>query len=229
MNSLAKAWFRKFTASVPSLRPPIWKLAQFRELAYHRGEGGAWRASEDFMRHTQQLFERWGYDRRQLGGQRIVDVGAGSRLRSRYFEGAEIIAIEPLAAKFRQLSFCDLDKAKSVFTIPAEERVEDLVGTASLVICINVLDHVLDSYGVLANCCSYLRDGGEFLLSVDLHPGEVSPVHLSDLSDRDVRQGLSKLSMQVLREFKDEPYGHGDCALTMISKKSADRNVPDLS
>ena len=155
---------------IPILRYHSWKLsAQEFEFAFHKGPGGLWRMSSDFMRQTTVLFEFWGYPPDKYDGCIILDLGAGSKLRSKYFRNARIFAIEPLASRFKELPFSDLGDAEAVYSLPAEDLVEELKGKVSFLMCINVLDHVFDPRHVLENCLEYLSHDAEFLLSTDLH------------------------------------------------------------
>jgi hypothetical protein len=86
----------------------VWRLAQQWEFLFHRKDG--WRHTPDFMAHTARLFQHFGFRPDQYRGRTVVDVGAGSMLRSRFFEEARLVAIEPLADRFRaEIGGCDLD------------------------------------------------------------------------------------------------------------------------
>jgi hypothetical protein len=119
-----------------------------------------------------------------MRGRTVIDFGAGSKLRSRYFEQARVIAIEPLADRFRALDFCDLDAAAAVYARPGEERIEELVGQADLLVSINVLDHCFDFDLAVSNVAAYLRPSGTAFLSFDLHEAadEMHPLLLTEES-----------------------------------------------
>jgi SAM-dependent methyltransferase len=202
-----------------------WKLvAQTGELRFH--QRNRWRQSADFMEHTATLFGWWGYPPTAFEGRRIVDIGAGSRLRSRYFTGARVVAIEPLADRFmRTISWADLKEAEAVHSTPAEELIPALVGSASFAMCLNVLDHTFDPWAVLANAYAYLNPGSEFVLSVDLHDhGEAGLSHPVHLHREDLQAGLAKAGFEIIREYDGlgptgtESYGHGQ-AYTAIARR----------
>ena len=97
------------------------------------------------MNQTNLLFEHFGLKPGDYSGKTVIDLGAGSKLRSRYFSEAELIAIEPLADRFlKEIDWCDLAQAHEVYSVPAETKIESCVGRADLLISINVLDHCYD-------------------------------------------------------------------------------------
>jgi SAM-dependent methyltransferase len=213
--------------NVLQLRRLAWKVvAQTGELRFH--QQNEWRQSPDFMRETASLLEWWGYAPNTFDGETIIDVGAGSRLRSRYFAGARIIAIEPLGDRFmKTISWSDLSDAEAVYSVPAERNIPEIEHTAAFAMCINVLDHTFDADAIVANVYGYLKAGGEFALSVDLHAdghgGHMHPVHL----DRDaVRSALTRAGFELLREYEglgptgNESYGHGH-AYTVVGRRNA--------
>lgn len=205
----------------------VWKrLAQSYELRFHEGEGGAFRASPAFDDQTRALFGHWGYPPDRFSGRIVVDLGAGPRLRSAYFEGARLHAIEPLAEGFRKLSCCNYGAAERIYAQPAETSVRALEGSASFVMCVNVLDHVYDPGKVLAAAAALLAPDGEFLLSTDMHPPD-PPGHpvgfdlpaLKRLCEEagfeiaDLSEGLGPVG----RGFDGD---HGDPAVTVKLRKA---------
>ncbi len=203
--------------------PDQWsQKAQPGEKLFHLAN--KWRASPAFMADTTRLFAAFGFAADDFADQIVVDVGAGSRLRSRFFAKARLAAVEPLADDFvGEISWCDLDQAESLYSEPAEKMIEPLRGQASLVMCINVLDHTYDPQAILDNIRSYLRDDGLFLLSVDLHAGadELHPVALTRES---LAQMLGKARFEPVRAYEGLPgspyYGHG-WAYTLVLRPSA--------
>lgn len=179
------------------------------------------------MRQTAALFEWWGYAPTAFDDMRIIDIGAGSRLRSRYFAGARIVAIEPLGDRFIEtISWSDLSDAEAVYSLPAERYIPELAQTAAFVMCINVLDHTYSADAIIANAYAYLGAGGEFALSVDLHAqghgGHMHPLHF----DRDtVRTALIRAGFEPLRDYDGlgptgkDSYGHGQ-AYTVIGRRA---------
>jgi hypothetical protein len=205
----------------------MWRaVAQTGELRFH--QKNVWRRSPEFMKQTAALLGWWGYSPKDFDGRLVVDIGAGSRLRSRYFEGARIVAIEPLADRFvSTIEWSDLREATELQSVPAEQFIEHLEGQASLVMCINVLDHVFDPGKVVGNAVRYLEAERDFLLSIDLHaPGEAGRMHPVHLDRDGLRQMLGAAGFSIEREFDGlEPigassYGHGR-AYTVIARRHA--------
>src|SRR5262249_21694517 len=103
-------------------------------------------------------------------GKTVVDLGAGSKLRTKYFEGARLIAIEPLAKRFIEtIPWCDLGSADRVFSSPGEEPLAELHCQADLLVSINVIDHCYDVAALLANVRDYLKPGALAFFSFDSH------------------------------------------------------------
>jgi hypothetical protein len=154
--------------------------AQPGELAFHKRpnvrSGGQW--EKDTAR-------KWGYaglGADDYAGKLIVDVGAGSRLRTLYFKGARIAAIEPLAERFiAEVEWEDLSKADELYAVPAEKDIPELHGRADLLVSINALDHGFDFEQAIRNLRRYLADDGRAFLSFDQHeqPDEMHPLILN--------------------------------------------------
>lgn len=150
--------------------PEEWKSrAQEGEFQFHKKN--EWRKTDDFLRQTDALFRHFDFTPGQYAGKLVLDLGAGSKLRAKFFEGARIIAIEPLADRFLQeIEWCDLRDAERVYSNPAEERIEELVGRVDLLFSINVLDHCFSFPQIVRNIRDYLNpDGGLAFLSFDKH------------------------------------------------------------
>jgi SAM-dependent methyltransferase len=167
----------------PSIDRDSWvTAAQEGELAFHKRHN--FRAEEKVWREC--VKRDWGI----LGieptgweGKLVVDVGAGSRLRSLYFEGAKVAVLEPLADRYmNEVSWHDLDKADEVYSVPAEELVPQLEGRADFVVSINALDHGYDFARSVRNIRRYVKPDGLVLLGFDMHdePDEMHPLVLND-------------------------------------------------
>lgn len=160
----------------------IWvREAQEGEFQFHKAD--TWRQTEDFRRQSKELFEHFGLHRDFYRGKTIIDLGAGSKLRSKYFEGARLIAIEPLADRFlREIPWCDLRDAAEVYSLPAEEQIPQCVGRADLLISINVLDHCYNFEAIVDNVRDYLKPDGLAFLSFDKHEvaDDMHPLQLTE-------------------------------------------------
>ena len=208
----------------------MWKLlAQKGELRFHKIDH--FRQTAEFMAETEALMNFFGYTEDSFSGATIIDLGCGSKLRSKYFRSAKIVAIEPLANDFMsQIDWCDIKDAVKLFRLPAEEFIPELEDTANFVMCINVLDHVFDPELVLGNVYRYLRSDGEFLLSVDVHGG-LDPMHPVKL-DRPYLHKMFETGWEVIREY-DGLFGHRlnygkGRALSFILKKRAQLSGQDF-
>src|SRR5688572_26558141 len=70
------------------------EVAQEGELNWHKKPNV--RARPDWETGNAKLWADWGFDQLGWANKLVLDVGAGSRLRTLYFKGARIAAIEPL-------------------------------------------------------------------------------------------------------------------------------------
>src|SRR5207247_10536123 len=71
-------------------RPDLWKTsAQEGELRFHKQN--RWRETDDFRAHSKKLFEYFGFREDQYAGKTVIDLGAGSRLRTKFFRGARLV------------------------------------------------------------------------------------------------------------------------------------------
>jgi SAM-dependent methyltransferase len=212
---------------VRSVRPQLktsqkaWQReAQPGELAFH--EEDQWRRSDDFPVDSARLFGHFGLGAHDYADKTVLDLGAGSRLRTRYFEGAHLIAVEPLAEQFRKLDFSDLDAADELYATPAEEFLSQCVNRVDLVASINVLDHCYDFDAIVRNVSRYLATNGLALLSFDIHT-EVDPLHPLILTPRVCRQVFRRHGLQIVHKSKGfgrdldyKYYGHPPYAMNFL-------------
>jgi 2-polyprenyl-3-methyl-5-hydroxy-6-metoxy-1,4-benzoquinol methylase len=142
--------------------------AQEFEFGFHKDN--SFRQTAAFDRETEELFVSFGFSRQQYAGNVVMDIGAGSKLRGKFFEGSRIVALEPLARRFmEEIAWCDLKDAAEVYSQPAEECISKLKESADFIFSINVLDHCFDFETVLRNLYSYAKHGGSVFLSFDCH------------------------------------------------------------
>lgn len=189
-----------------------WELAQLGELYWQKKD--KWRHSVNFENDTKILFNNFGFNELDFVGGIIIDLGAGSKLRTKYFKNAKIVAIEPLANKYLSaISWCDLSDAWKLFSRPAEEYIEELRNTADLIISINVLDHCLYFDKIIRNIFSYLKSGAFAFLSFDSHKKSdfMHPLKLSqDICDKKIKEigfKIEKYSTGI--GPNRHSYGHG--------------------
>ena len=142
--------------------------AQAGELAFHKRPN--FRTNDEgFSAGNKSFWEGLGYTSDMFHDKVVIDIGAGSRLRGKFFEGAKLVSIEPLADQFiKDIKWCDLNQSE-VHSIPAEEFVDSLEQMADFVFSVNVLDHCYDFVKIVNNIYRYLKPGGTALLSFDCH------------------------------------------------------------
>ena len=201
------------------------KLAQEGEFNFHKNN--KWRQSDDFMQQTIKLFDYFGFSRSQYKGKTIIDLGAGSKLRTKYFTGANIIVIEPLAERFiQEIEWCDLNDALEVYSTPAEITIEECKNRADLLISINVIDHCYDFETIVDNIYKYLKKDGLAFISFDKHE-KADKMHPLQL-DEEICKNIFKKKGFIINNFSagtnntlpNNTYGHGPYCLNYSLSKA---------
>ncbi len=176
-----------------------------------------WRQTDDFMDQTRKIFGAFGLKQDAYRDKVVIDLGAGSKLRTAFFEGATLIAIEPLADRFMEaIEWCNLSDAAEVYSVAAEDCVAACVGRADLVVSINVLDHCFDFDKVVSNIRDYLAPNGRAFLSFDKHD-VADEMHPLELTEEVCEKAFAKHGLVVdscTRGFdgvlgETTTYGHG--------------------
>ncbi|GAA2632406.1 hypothetical protein Adu01nite_11990 [Paractinoplanes durhamensis] len=211
---------RKAVVSKTSESRETWAaVAQDGEFQFHKND--TWRKTPDFMNQTDRLLRHFGFTPEQYAGKVVVDVGAGSMLRTRFFTDAHLVVVEPLADRFlAEIPACDLKDAAEVYSRPAEELIDGLVGRADLVISINVLDHCFDFAEIVRNIREYLAPDGLAFLTFDMHDkaDHMHPLSLTEKTCKPIfdKAGftIEKLTTGVGDVLGGSPtYGHGPFTL----------------
>ena len=218
---LRKGWQRARIRAAYRFAPrAAWqRWAQPGEYAFHRDD--QWRAGPAFEADNARLFRHFGFRPDQFRGGVVIDLGAGSRLRSRFFEGARIVVIEPLLERFREIAWCDLDTAWRCYGTPAEEAIRELAGSADFLMSINVLDHCFDFDRIVRNARAYLKPGGSAFLSFDSH--EVTDaMHPLVLTEASARARIEAAGFRVDAHSRGlgpigPTYGHGEALNFWVS------------
>ena len=195
-----------------------WEVAQAGELDWHINN--QWRADDNvFQKNNERVFSELGFtNKNEFKGKKILDVGAGSRLRTRYFKGAKIYAIEPLGDRFlSNFIWCDLYTSE-LFSSPIEEFIPELAGLFPLVISINVLDHCQDFEIAVVNMERYLADDGIMVLSYDIHDG-THPMHPLSLNEDYTFEVFEGLGLECFELSNCTSYGVGNLATTYKLRK----------
>mgnify|MGYP003706022543 CR=1 FL=1 len=210
-----------------------WKnKSQIGELDFHMSEDSiSWRHSKDFREHSQRLFENFELYASDWEGKTVLDLGAGSMLRTKYFNKSNLIAIEPLGEQFvKNISGTDLNNC-TLYSVPAEQFIEELDSKIDLLVSINVLDHCYEFKTIINNIYKYLKDDGLGFLSFDEHysTDEMHPLILNEEIVSEILISNGFLIKKITRGFGKEKnylgarldsYGHAvKCLNFYITKK----------
>jgi 2-polyprenyl-3-methyl-5-hydroxy-6-metoxy-1,4-benzoquinol methylase len=194
-------------------------LAQEGEFRFHKND--TWRKTADFMQQTDRLLRHFGFTPEQYAGKTVVDVGAGSMLRTKFFTGAHLVVVEPLADRFvAEIPATDLKDAAELYSTPAEQLIDGLVGRADLVISINVLDHCFDFAQIAENIRRYLAPGGLAFLTFDMHD-KADDMHPLSLTEKTCAPLFAKAGLRIEKVTTGvgdalggpQTYGHGPFTL----------------
>jgi hypothetical protein len=201
-----------------SVSSHVWSKAQDGELRYHL-ENAAQLAT-GFEQNNAVMLKGFGFGMADYVGKNVVDIGAGSRLRTRFFEGAHVFVIEPLAERYmNDVSGCDLCVADRVYAVPAEEVVPELINIADLVISINALDHCREFGQVIRNIALYAKSSALIFLSFDGHE-IANEMHPLVLNKNVCERAFRTAGLLVVRYQEKEEYGSG-VALNWWLKKDS--------
>jgi SAM-dependent methyltransferase len=201
--------------------------AQEAEFRFHKQD--TWRHTDDFMIQTDRLFRHFGFGPDDYAGRTVVDLGAGSKLRTKFFRDARLVVIEPLADRFlAEIERSDLRDAAEVHSRPAEQLVDGLVGAADLVVSINVLDHCFDFPQIVSNIQRYLKPDGLAFLSFDMH-AEADDMHPLSLTKKTCAPIFAEAGFAVEKVTTgmgdalggSQTYGHGPYTLNYWLRPAA--------
>jgi 2-polyprenyl-3-methyl-5-hydroxy-6-metoxy-1,4-benzoquinol methylase len=192
-----------------------WDKAQKGELSFHKIN--EWRKNDElFSKANYNLFNKtFGFGELDYENKHILDLGCGSKLRVNFFKNAFIHALEPLAEKFiSEIEWCDLKSAHKVYSLPAEELVQNLVGNIDFVVSINVIDHCYDFELIIKNVYKYLKPDGLCLLSFDLHD-KIDEMHPIIVTDEFSCRVFERNGFKIEKKIKTPPYHKGISELSM--------------
>lgn len=195
-----------------------WSIAQQGELSWHIANPH-WRADNlSFISETKTLFDKFGFSKDYCKDKLVLDVGAGPRLRTKYFRGADLYAIEPLGNEFiAEFDWCDLEDCE-LNTNQIEELIPEFVDKFDLIISINALDHCENFSLALTNMASYLKRDGEMFISYDLHDG-LHYMHPLSLTKESSEEVFSRLQLIVHRTIEHVVYGLGEKSISYLLGK----------
>lgn len=95
----------------------------------------------------------------------ILDIGCGPRPAF-----APCTVIEPLAHSYRSIVPGDWWKDITVYSQPAEYRIDSLRENFDTVICWNCIDHAVGWRAILENMRAYGNDRARYIISTDFWP-----------------------------------------------------------
>ena len=121
-------------------------------------------------------YNRWLADRFEKAlGSRVLEIGAGFGNMTRHIVPRELVVasdLDPVALEYLRGAFRDEPNVRVAsyrFPLGAEERKELAGLSLDTVVCLNVLEHIEDDRGTLADLFSVLRPGGRLVLLVPAH------------------------------------------------------------
>lgn len=124
-----------------------------------------------------QPYNRWLHDRFDgYLGERILEVGSGVGNQTCYFADRERVIASDIEPHYvRELSGAfghrtNVRIASFRFPLSQEDRADLTRERVDSIVCTNVLEHIEDDRGTLADFASVLRPGGRLVLLVPAHP-----------------------------------------------------------
>jgi len=185
-----------------------WKSkSQEGELKFHQKPGIRSQANWDSSNEV--FWSNFGFSKQDFVGRRLLDVGAGSKLRGLYFDCDFMAALEPLANDFKKIEWNDLGKADVVVACAAEDLCEDFIGSFDFIFSVNALDHGYDFDKSLQNIVRYLKDENALaFLTFDAHE-KTDDLHPLVLTPNSVESSLKNVGFIIQKMEIGPPYHRG--------------------
>jgi glycosyltransferase involved in cell wall biosynthesis len=118
-------------------------------------------------------YNRWLAERfRGVLGRRVLEIGAGFGNMTRQLLGRELVVasdLDPVALEYLRGTFRDEPEVRIAsyrFPVTADQRAEIRALGIDTVVCLNVLEHIEDDTGALADFFALLPSGGRVVLIV---------------------------------------------------------------
>lgn len=152
---------------------------------------------------SEAAFEDW------CSGQAVVEIGSGPYPCVARTRWRRAVAVDPLADGYQLegLPPDDVHMRAVHFVAAPGERLPLPSGTADLVICENMLDHVSDPLAVSLEVRRVLRRGGLLWLLVDLME-YADRMHPHSMTEPKLRALLAEAGFEAVREEVREHHSH---------------------
>ena len=192
--------------------PLRWQRAQTAELEWWAN----WRRLPFYRDHSlpdywKSVLSEFLGDLEAVSPRAIVEVGCGPHGVVRYlFDNAQFkLGIDPLICRFGERP---APGGRTSYAAAVGEEIPLKDESADLVLCINVLDHVMDARQTLREIRRILKPGGKLVLEVHTFPKFLTPLLLFDhphtyhWSPRDVTKMVGAAGYSILAtRFRDFP------------------------
>ena len=144
--------------------------AHFRELPFYR--------NHSFERHWLDRISKLGVRQSDFRGKNIVEVGCGPfGVVACAFPNAYKIGIDPLIGKYKDRA---APSGNALLVSGVGESLPIRSDAADLVLCINVIDHVMSAGKVMAEIHRILKTSARLILEVHTFPWFFAPIMMFD-------------------------------------------------
>ena len=132
----------------------------------------------------------------------VVEIGCGPHGVVRYlFDSAQVkLGIDPLIHQFRERPS---PKAQTTYAAAIGESIPVKDNSVDLVVCVNVLDHVMDADRILGETRRLLKPEGSLVLELLTFPPVLKPflffdpAHTAHWTERDLRGLIERAGFRV--------------------------------
>jgi polysaccharide pyruvyl transferase CsaB len=210
----------------------VWKEAQKAEKDFWihvSQEGYAGFSPEDIYNHQRQIRlktlsligmpETFWYDKV------VVEVGSGPAGFVEFIKAKTKYAIEPLIQTFRQY-YPYLSKSDVTYFENTAEAIPLSNGIADLVICHNMLDHVINPDLVMSECSRVAKSGGYLLFQVNINKDPLLKteqhklLHPHTFTERSAQDIIEKNNFKILKVYlADKPTEEGEYSFIAAALK----------
>ena len=194
-----------------------WQLAQREELRFWEGISRTGYNEQDPERFIQDGQRQWLLSQLEIlekpltSWQQgvIVEFGPGPAGFVEYLPAKRKIGIEPLIEEYRALyPHLELSDVE-YYPVPAEEAFDIPSGIADLVVCFNMLDHVISPTRVVAEMSRIAKPGADLLFQLNVYlsveevlqkPAEHAALHPHSFFPPDVVGLLDTHGFQIVKD-----------------------------